>query len=250
MNTSLDCYRASIGIWHHVCLLRDLTAPKILLSPIKIKLLLSLILSANGVFIGMLLLMRCGDVHPNPGPSIVLKNLNVCHLNVQSLFPRDGKSHSKRKINEIETILINTLSNDIICISETWLKPQILDSDVDIEGFKIHRKDRLDTISGGVGMYVNDFIPNKRVKEFELPGLEVMWVEIILGLKKILVGAGYRPPKQSVEVAGNFLSLFQESIDLILKRNPESIVLLGDFNDVCKEWKDEHIGSDFRSKIL
>ena len=147
---------------------------KVILSPIKIKVLLGLILSSYRVFIGILLMLRCGDVHPKPGPNYILKSLNICHINVQSLFPQDGQGHSKRKINEIETTLINNLGTDIVCLSETWLKHQIKDSEVDINGYRIHRKYRLDTRAGGVGMYVNNFLPNKIMKEFELPDREVM----------------------------------------------------------------------------
>jgi hypothetical protein len=98
-------------------------------------------------------------------------------------------------------------------------------------------------------MYINDSIPFRRALEFELPELEIMWVEIVMGLKKVLIGAGYRPPKQPVEEVDTFISLLQDSLDIIFHRKFESIVLLGDFNDVCHEWDGEHSSSDLGLKL-
>jgi hypothetical protein len=249
MNVSIDCYRANIGTWHFTCFIRGMKPSKILLSPIKIKVLLGLILSSYGVFIGMLLLLRSGDVERNPGPNYQLKSLSIAHINVQSLFPQDGQGYSRRKINEIETTLIDDMNIDIICLSETWLKPNILDDDIDINGYKFRRNDRTEARSGGVGMYINDSIPNRRAIEFELPDLEVIWVEIVMGLKKVLIGAGYRPPKQSVNEVDTFISLLQDSLDMIYLRKPESIILLGDFNDTCTDWEAEHKNSDLGLKL-
>ena len=249
MNVSIDSYRASIGIWHLTCLKRNSRPKKTLLSPIKIKVLLGLILSSYGVFIGILLILRSGDVELNPGPNYQLKSLSVAHINIQSIYPREDRGYSRRKIDEIETTLINDMKTDIICLSETWLKPNILDEDIDIIGYKFCRKDRLEARSGGVAMYINEQIPNRRALEFELPELEIIWVELVMGLKKVLIGAGYRPPKQSVDEVDNFISLLQESLDRIFHRKFESIVLLGDFNDVCTDWEADHNSSDLKLKL-
>ena len=141
MNISIDSYRASIGVWHHKSFLLNIRNPKVLLSPIKIKLLLAFILASNGVFIGALLLLRCGDIHPNPGPNYTTKSLSICHVNIQSLYLTE-RGNQKRKINEIEASLLNNLKMDIVCLSETWLKPEIKDEDIDIKGYHIRRKDR------------------------------------------------------------------------------------------------------------
>jgi hypothetical protein len=63
------------------------------------------------------------------------------------------------------------------------------------------------------------------------------------------MGAGYRPPRQPVAVVDHFMSLLQDRIDKVLKRKPESIILFGDFNDVCTDWEDEHIRSDLGVKL-
>jgi hypothetical protein len=37
-----------------------------------------------------------------------------------------------------------------------------------------------------------------------------------------------------------FLSRFRESLDMVLRRNPESILFFGDLNDVCTDWDSDH----------
>jgi hypothetical protein len=120
---------------------------------------------------------------------------------------------------------------------------------VDIEGYKFYRKDRGVIRRGGVGMYVNDFLPNRRALEFEFPEIELLWVEIELGIKKIIIGACYRPPGQSADEISLFMSRLQDSIGLVLHRNPESILLLGDFNDPCSVWESDHNSSDLKLKL-
>jgi hypothetical protein len=156
MPISTDSYRSAIGIWHLVSLTRKIKKTKLVPTPIKIKLLLGLILNSYGVFIGVLLILRCGDVHPNPGPPFENKSLKICHINVQSLYLRIG-NHT-RKIDEIESLLINDQHMDIICLSETWLDPQIDTTQVDIKDFEFIRKDRLAPRLGygGVGMNITE----------------------------------------------------------------------------------------------
>ena len=225
MNISIVSFRATIGIWHNIKSARDSKPQKILLSPIKIKLLLAFVLSSNGIFIGALLLRRCGDIEKKTGPNHTNKSLSICHINIQSMYLVSERGNPRRKINEIESNLVNDMNIDIICLSETWLKPITKDSDVDIKGYKFRRKDRLETRAGGVGMYINDHIHNKRAEEFEFADLEVMWVEVSIGNKTIFIGAGYRPPRQNIEEVELFMSKFNESLDMVLRRNPESIHL-------------------------
>jgi hypothetical protein len=153
MSITLDCYRAAIGSWHITSMRPKHKSPKTPLTPIKIKLLLALILSSHGIFIGMLLLLQCGDVHPNPGPlnpcPYVNKSLTVCQLNVQSLYLRSETPYCRRKIDEIESILINKDNIDIICVSETWLDTQIDTSLVDIKNYTFRRKDCTNNRAGG-----------------------------------------------------------------------------------------------------
>ena len=107
--------------------------------------------------------------------------------------PKSPTNH-RRKIDEIETLMINENKIDIICLSETWLDNHISDDDVKINDYKIYRKDRTANIAGGAAVYITDAIPHRRADEYELPDIDLLWVDIKHGNKKIMVGACYRPP--------------------------------------------------------
>ena len=210
---------------------------------------MAFILSANGVFIGALLLLRCGDIHPKPGPSHINKSLKVCHINIQSLCLVSEKINPKRKMNEIESFLMHDLGIDVICLSETWLKPHIPDVSAKIEGYEIERKDRIGIGSGGVGMYISDSIPYKRKKQYEINDLELLWVEVELGTKKVLIGSCYRPNGQNANEVDQFMTNFQDSLERVFTRNPASIIIMGDFNDVCSVWESDHRDSELGLKL-
>jgi hypothetical protein len=187
-------------------------------------------------------------VHPNPGPTYKNKALNICSINIQSLYLLADPYH-RRKIDEIHATLVNELQVDIIALSETWLKPNISDKTVEIAGFTFYRKDREDFRSGGVGMYVSDSIPHHKATEFMPEDIELLWVEITLGVKKILVGSCYRPPRQNAEEVDSFITHLTDSVDRVLTRNVESIILLGDFNDTCTTWESDPMESDLKLKL-
>ena len=250
MTACLATYRAAIGTWHLSSLSRKSKPPKSPTTPIKIKLLLSIILNSYGIFLCSLLILQCGDVHPNPGPDPTCENkaISLCHVNIQSLYLK-SENYKRRKIDEIESILVNDHSMDIICLSETWLNDTIPDTSVDIKGYKIHRHDRVGHRACGAGMYVNLALPNRRAHELEYPDIDLLWVEIRVNLKKILVGACYRPPGQSAEEVTTFMSNLEDSIDLAFNAKPESIILMGDLNDSCTIWDSDHKKSELGLKL-
>jgi hypothetical protein len=176
------------------------------------------------------------------------KSLNICHVNVQSLYLRIENYH-RRKIDEIDSLLIKDFDVDIVCLSETWLGDDITDTQVNINGYEFHRKDRIGNRAGGAGMYINHSISHKRMYEYELAETELMWVQLRLGGKKIIVGACYRPPGQSVDEVDLFMSNLSDSLDLVFQSNPESVFLLGDLNDSTPVWDSDHSKSELKLKL-
>ena len=90
------------------------------------------------VLIAYLLLLKCGDIHPNPGPP---KPLSFCHLNAQSLLSGvDITRHipaQHSKLDEIFSVLALDRDFDIIAISETWLTPCIDSDEIKLEGYQL-----------------------------------------------------------------------------------------------------------------
>ena len=62
-----------------------------------------------------------------------LEDLRLCHVNCQSLFAH---------LDEFRLFFADA-GYHIICISESWLKPSISDSIVDLKGYQLFRCDRV-----------------------------------------------------------------------------------------------------------
>lgn len=122
--------------------------------------------------------------------------------NVMSLAP---------KIDELQASLSSGFKSvDIVCITETWLNDRISDSIVNLPGFSIIRRDRLENIHGGVCAYIKDGIKFKRLSELESVDQEVLWIEIIptrlpRKINKIICGVLYHPPSANDESMRSYL---------------------------------------------
>ena len=68
------------------------------------------------------------------------------------------------KVLEVEEFLLRN-NVDIGFITETWLKDEISDSVVEIQGYKIVRGDRLTHQHGGVCVYIKNGL------KFEIPDM-------------------------------------------------------------------------------
>jgi endonuclease/exonuclease/phosphatase (EEP) superfamily protein YafD len=100
---------------------------------------------------------------------------------------------------------------------------------------------------------VSDNIRSKRLKDHEPKDIDLIWVELMLQNKKVIVGVGYRPPKQSRLEVETFLEQFRNSLSSVLALGAESVIILGDFNDRCTVWDSTHdqsqLGNDFYDLI-
>lgn len=180
-----------------------------------------------------ILLLISGDVHPNPGPlsasnssvsssqSISLHNsinasghFSFVHYNVQSI------------INKLDILRTELTEFDILAFSETWLNQSISSSDLLFNSYSLpERKDRDDS-HGGVILYIRDNISYKRRHDLEPPGVECIWVELILHHKHVLFGLFYRPPSSDNE----YYTKIDDSIHLAIDTNIDDVVISGDFN--------------------
>ena len=115
------------------------------------------------------------------------KGLHFLHLNVRSILP---------KMSEVR-YLAKESTAAVLGFSETWVDDTVTDSEMNIDGYTLYRKDRCRN-GGGVCCYVRNDLSSTRRKDMESNNLETIWIQISLPkTKPILVGTGYRPPKQS-----------------------------------------------------
>ena len=75
------------------------------------------------------------------------------------------------------TMLLLNKSIDILAINETRLDKQIMDSEVDIDGYHIIRRDR-NRSGGGVALYIRSSLNYKVRHEIDPFDLEILTVEI------------------------------------------------------------------------
>ena len=177
-----------------------------------------------------LLLILCGDIHPNPGPpEKVHCETSLCHANMRSLkqLNNDGMNE---KVLSIECELANSF--DIITISETWLTENDLDTNLIINGyqnpFRRDRQAQNGTIGyGGVLAWVSNTIACKRRSDLEQPDIEAMWLEIRSNNNKFLLCVAYRAPGMQSTI---FWDKMQESVNLINSHDKLKILIAGDLN--------------------
>ncbi|MES9903184.1 MAG: endonuclease/exonuclease/phosphatase family protein [Sedimenticola sp.] len=139
-------------------------------------------------------LLRCGDIHPNPGPTnipntstniteLTQHKLSIVHYNIQSFL------HKK-------DLLYSELSDfDILCFTETWLTDNTPSADLLYTHFKApFRQDRATDAHGGLLVYIKVQVYSIRRHDLEVPGNECIWIEIHQQNTRTLVGTFYRPP--------------------------------------------------------
>ena len=136
--------------------------------------------------------------------------------NVMSLAP---------KIDELRHIA-KYANLDCICITESWLQSHIEDTVVDLEGFNIIRRDRFNTVHGGVCMYVKDSI-NFTIS-FETLWIQLRPTRLPRGLSSIIVGTLYHPPCASDPEIIEYLMKCLASIESRFSNC--GLVIAGDFN--------------------
>ena len=162
-----------------------------------------------------ILLLQCGDVHPNPGPIEIESKLSVVHNNIRSLP------------NKTLFIEAELNSFDIITLSETWLHDNIPNENLHIKGYLPPiRRDRPENVGhGGVAIYVKEDLICKHRPDLEVQDLEAVWVETKVNQDTLLIGCFYRPPDSRV----GYWDLIDDSINKA-GRTPHKLLILGDFN--------------------
>lgn len=157
-----------------------------------------------------------------------LKGLKFVHINCCSIVS---------KINEIRQILVPESEVDVLCITESWLKPYH-DSDLfAIPNYTLYRLDRTRksvsgeyTHGGGVVCYVRMSITSNYMDIIHSTiDLEIMVISVRLkDQRTIFLCTAYRPPSGNYQVAFNLLS------DIVCKlrcnKLRHSIIIGGDLN--------------------
>ena len=100
-----------------------------------------------------------------------------------------------------------------------------MDSEIAIEGYRVYRKDRSNSIGGGVCLYVKNEHNFTVCHDLMFDDVEALWGELNVDSQKLLISVIYRPPSMGS-------SYFNDILDMIEKAsNKESdMILMGDLN--------------------
>ena len=135
-------------------------------------------------------ILLAGDINPQPGPANVLdvptldfkaRGLSVLHLNVRSLL---GKMDQLR-------LLCERNGANIITLSETWLNKDIDDSEIELPGYSIIRRDRSERTGGGVIIYIRDGLVFSERNDLHNNN-EAIWIQVNrTRCKPLIIGCIY-----------------------------------------------------------
>lgn len=165
--------------------------------------------------------IRLVGIHPNPGPTTNDHSIKCLYLNARSIV---------NKTKEFQTLAVDT---DLILVTETWLKPNVLDCEL-LPGstFTIYRRDRIGQVGGGVLLAVRNSIRSFRRTDIE-SNSEMLACELHPDAKKkFLAIVFYRPPVSDL----NYIKEFKKALQLASTVKFDRIIICGDFNLPNIDW--------------
>ncbi len=114
---------------------------------------------------------------------------------------------------------------DVICVNETLCDDTVNDSELDLPGYNLLRRDRKRD-GGGVALYIRNCIDFKRRDDLCDSSVECIWIELTPPNKRpIYVCAIYNPNGKDSEFSNKLLRMLSN-----VPVSDDEIVLLGDFN--------------------
>ena len=165
--------------------------------------------------------------------------LSIFHVNTRSL--------SKSYDNLISLLTSLPKLPDILCISETWLKPCTIHLN-EIDGYKSYHTHRPDGY-GGVAIYVKDILPSFLLNEYCMctENVELCTVKVIIGNTNYIISSLYRPHSKHHQI-NEFTAFMDNLLSQTMFTNSKSI-FAGDFNINLLEHNDHVPTNNFLSMM-
>lgn len=157
------------------------------------------------------------------GRTTCAQELKLSIINFRSLLSK----------KEETAVFINEKKPDVIIGTETWLKPEVNDSELFLDGYTIYRQDREYKSGGGVLLAVKQTLISQRITT-EI-NTEAVFCKIQNGNKPpLIVGSVYRPPNSPPNTNSE---LCQTIHNIVSKHKNASFLIGGDFNLPDISWK-------------
>ena len=148
------------------------------------------------------------------------------------LNSRSVKSDSKKL--DLEYLIHSQSSLPIVCITETWLRPNDPNTYLPLSKlFVVHRVDRASGRGGGVAILIPKGLNSYVISRHSLlpNDFEAIWVRLVFVKKSIDISVVYRPPQASVQSTESLLTFLGSNF------SPTTpCVIVGDFNFPNINW--------------
>ena len=136
------------------------------------------------------------------------------------------------KIDEVQEV-VRSGNYQFISLVETWLQNHIHDHVIDIEGYNLVRRDRINGQHGGVCMYIKDSIRFELLDTISNEQFEVLWINLNLprlprGYNNLVIGTVYHPPSADNLAMLNYLMNCLSTLESLFSNC--AFIILGDFN--------------------
>ena len=150
-----------------------------------------------------------------------IKGFKIIHQNIRSLSGR---------IDELRLIVSELHSGfHLLTFSETWAHEEITDSELEIPGYQLFRRDRGNK-GGGLAVYARNDVEVMRRLDLELSTIEGLWIEVCPPKSRsFLVGTFYRPPASSNYAVKDFMTIFENNLQRATAKGKE-VIIAADLN--------------------
>jgi len=158
------------------------------------------------------------------------KVFTVLSLNCQSL---------SAKMDEIRIYLHELNERNVnfnaICVQETWIRPNMDTSLLQIDGFTMINRTASCSAHGGVAIYLQNMFNYSILEIVDDPNVwDGVFIEVDLENfdrkpRKLVLGNIYRPPRDSVENTNSFINDLDKILSDFQKTTAE-VLIAGDFN--------------------
>ena len=122
----------------------------------------------------------------------------------------------------------------ILVFTETWLKPDIRDTEILSDQYQLFRNDRLNKVGGGVLIAVHNSISSERVMLTDSQDVEFVCAKLSYINQTIYITCSYIPPNSDSNIYLKHSELIK-NISHIHSPNSE-LICLGDFNLPNTSW--------------
>ena len=164
------------------------------------------------------------------------ERITVLNINCRSV---------KNKIPDLHQV-ISQIKPDVLCLTETWLKPEINTSEIfpDQLDYQVYRDDRSEGKGGGTLIAIKRFLTSQKQPQLKTNNNAVSAKLSIKGIRDIYISSFYKPNENDEES----LNELWASIKQIPQNS--TIWILGDFNMPSIDWSSEALTETCRYRNL